>query len=380
VSGARIQLLLSDDWELRGDGSGNMRAIQFATARRLCDVYERHGLRGTFNVEIFQQLVHRRLRERHPELAELSDEWEQVVQEMLERGHDVQMHLHPQWHDAAYDAGRWRLNGSWSLLDYPREALVEMLGEAKAYLEGLLREVDPAYRCVSYRAGSWCIAPSPDALGVLADLGIVFDMSIVAGAFYDSPEVKLDYRSVDEPFLPYYPRMDDARRMSDRVEPIVCVPTHSFRPRVANQALRTLVRRACRLPLSPPRPLRERFLAASDVAVAEADYASDYSLHSRRSTSGSSKPELSVSDLSQLGFAQMREMLSDVRRRANASGWPVVPVILENHTKDVGAFRPLELFARDVAEAEDLEVITARELAEALEADRFPLARANAAA
>ena len=380
MSGARVQLLLSDDWELRGDGSGNMRAIQFATARRLCDVYERHGLRGTFNVEVFQQLVHLRLRGRHPELGELAHEWEQVVREMLERGHDVQMHLHPQWHDASYEAGRWRLNGSWSLLDYPREALAEMLGEAKAYLEGLLRDVDPGYRCVSYRAGSWCIAPSPHALGVLAELGIAFDMSIVAGAFYDSPEVTLDYRSVDEPFLPYYPRMDDARRLSDRVEPIVCVPTHSFRPRVTNQAIRTLVRRTGRTPLRPPAPLRDRYLAASDVAVEQADYASDYSLHSRRSASGPAKPELSVSDLSQLGFAQMREMLDDVRRRASASGWPVVPVILENHTKDIGEFRPLELFSRYVAEAEDLEVITARELAESLETGRFRPARANAAA
>ena len=113
MSGARIQLLLSDDWELRGDGSGNMRAIQFATARRLCDVYEQHGLRGTFNVEVYQQLVHLRLRDEHPELGELSDEWERVVLEMLERGHDVQLHLHPQWSDASYDAGRWHLAGAW---------------------------------------------------------------------------------------------------------------------------------------------------------------------------------------------------------------------------------------------------------------------------
>ena len=26
-----VQLVLADDWELRGDGSGNMRAMQFAT-------------------------------------------------------------------------------------------------------------------------------------------------------------------------------------------------------------------------------------------------------------------------------------------------------------------------------------------------------------
>ena len=75
-STAPVKLVLSDDWELRGDGSGDMRAIQFATIRRLCDVYEAHGLRGSFNVEVFQQLVHLRLRDSHPELGALSEEWE----------------------------------------------------------------------------------------------------------------------------------------------------------------------------------------------------------------------------------------------------------------------------------------------------------------
>jgi hypothetical protein len=378
VSGARVQLVLSDDWELRGDGSGNMRAIQFGTLRRLCDVYEAYGLRGSFNAEVYQQLVHRRLRDRHPELGERSDEWEQVVRDTLARGHDVQLHLHPQWSDAHYQDGRWSLRGSWSLIDYSREAIDTMLGEAKEYLEGLLRRVNPNYRCVSYRAGSWCIAPSPHTLPALADAGIVFDMSIVAGAFYDSREVKLDYRSVDEPFLPYYPEMADARRVAREPQPIVCLPTHSFRPRVANQAIRKVVRRAGRLPVRPPRTLRDRYLAPSDVAVAEADYAADYSEHSRVSADDAGKPDLHVSDLSQLGFAQMREVLDDIRQRAAATGWDVVPVVLENHTKDIGDFRPFELFAQYVADADDLEVVTAREVADGIAAGRYPIKVADA--
>jgi hypothetical protein len=101
-----VKLVLSDDWELRGDGSGNMRAIQFSTIRRLCDIYEAHGLRGSFNVEVFQQLVHLGLRDSNPELAALSQEWEEVVRETYQRGHDVQLHLHPQWSAATYSGGR----------------------------------------------------------------------------------------------------------------------------------------------------------------------------------------------------------------------------------------------------------------------------------
>jgi hypothetical protein len=365
VSGTRIQLVLSDDWELRGDGSGNMRAIQFETLRRVCEIYERHGLRGSFNVEVFQQIVHRRLQARHPELGRLADEWEEAVRDAYRRGHDVQLHLHPQWSRAEYADGRWRLAAPWSLAAYGRAAMEEMLGAARATLEEVLRPVDPAFRAVAFRAGSWCIAPSPDALGVLASLGIVFDMSIVAGLYYDSDELKLDYRSVDESFLPYYPVMEDARRVAESPTAIVCVPTHSFAPAKANQAVRALVRRVAGRGVPVPARARARYLAPSDVRVEEAGYTPDYSEQSPRTTGA---PTRQVSDLAGIGFAQMGEMLSDVRRRAAASGRASVPVILENHTKDLGYLAPLERFAAEVAAADDLEVITSRELATALAA------------
>ena len=75
----RIQLVLVDDWELRGDGSGDMRRIQFDTLGRLLDVYERHGLRASINAEVMQQLHHLRHGAHDANLAALAREWEEVV-------------------------------------------------------------------------------------------------------------------------------------------------------------------------------------------------------------------------------------------------------------------------------------------------------------
>src|SRR5207245_1524044 len=80
---------------------------------------------------------------------------------------------------SAYENGSWKLRGAWSILEYEAERARRMLEEAKDYLEGLLRPLDPDYRCVSFRSGSWCIAPGKHVLRALAELGIVFDMSIV---------------------------------------------------------------------------------------------------------------------------------------------------------------------------------------------------------
>src|SRR5436309_1419010 len=103
----KIHLVLSDDWELRGDGSGSVAALQFRTARKLMDVYERFGFKASFNVEVMQQLCHLEQGKSHANLNGIAREWENVVLEMYQRGHDVQLHVHIQWDGARYANGKW---------------------------------------------------------------------------------------------------------------------------------------------------------------------------------------------------------------------------------------------------------------------------------
>jgi hypothetical protein len=79
---------------------------------------------------------------------------------------------------AEYEDGKWKLSGDWSILNYPREEARALIARGKEYLENLLRPLDSNYAAVSFRSGSWCIAPSLFMLQLLAEFGIVFDMSI----------------------------------------------------------------------------------------------------------------------------------------------------------------------------------------------------------
>ena len=383
----RIQLVLSDDWELRGDGSGNMRRVQFDTIRGLCEVYDRHGIRGSFNAEVLQQLTHLRLGDKHPELAALAREWEEVIKDVYRRGHDVQLHLHPQWGEARYADGRWELSDRWSILEYDRVSIDAMLRQAKEYLERLFLEINPSYRCVSFRSGSWCIAPSPDVLPALVHAGVVFDVSLVDGVVFDTQHVKLDYRGLDEAFLPFYPDLEDARRVADHPQPIVCLPTHSFVAKGRPLLMRALARRAARRGFVR---YTRRFVAAADGELRNRGYGADYSERtwaSRLPASGSqrrspkrllsakrwSPQRHRISDLAYLSFGEMRQMLADIRQKARASGWEVVPVVLENHTKDIAHFDPLERFAQLISRANDIEVLTLTEVARNIERGDYPV-------
>ena len=70
-----------------------------------------------------------------------------------------------------------------------------------------------------------------------------------------------------------------------------------------------------------------------------------------------------ISDLAQLDYPLMMEMLDSIRKRSRASGLTDVPVVLENHTKDLQNFSDLERFLEKAVESSDIKFITLTELA-----------------
>jgi hypothetical protein len=101
------------------------------------------------------------------------------------RGHDAQLHLHPQWKNARLDEnGNWIHDMSlWRIGDLAKNDVREMLREGKTWLETLCRPVSSDYRCLAFRAGGWCIQPSDFVVRELIDLGFKID-STVAPGFY----------------------------------------------------------------------------------------------------------------------------------------------------------------------------------------------------
>ena len=382
-----IHLVLTDDWELCGDGSGNMRRIQFDTMRQLVNLYDRFSFKGSFNVEVMQQLYHLRYGRDYPVLLELAEEWEALVKEIYARGHDVQLHVHPQWHKAHYENGQWYLNKRWSILDYAYEDVLHILTTCKQYLEALLQPLQIHYRCVAYRSGSWFLAPSEHVLPILANLGVICDMSIVRGLYFDLEMGALDYREIDEPFLPFYPQMHDARRVAASVQPIVCVPTHSVRWGPASALLNIVKKTITKAPSwSLPESLRTYLLPPNATPISGSGIAQNYYQEQwgsntsrgdwmRKLTAFLTSRADRVSDLSALSYLEMRAIIQDIRRRANASRWPIVPVILENHTKNIGDFRPLERFCSYLSHAPDVAVITTRDLVANIRAGMYPIRR-----
>ncbi|HEY6046666.1 MAG TPA: hypothetical protein VIU65_08690, partial [Pyrinomonadaceae bacterium] len=331
-----IHLALTHDWELRGDGSGDIEEIQFAPLRRLLRIYQQTGVRTTFLPDVMQQLRFRSLQSEHAELKSLADSWDDHAREAFGHGHDIQLHLHPQWLNGEYENGRWRLPGKWSIVKYDQQTARSMLEKSKYYLEQLLRPLNQSYRCVAFRAGALAAAPSDHLFETLASLDMQLDVSIAPGLVANEHNLGLDYRNCQETFLPFYPHMKDARKISDKPEPVVCVPLHHFygsRRAVTRQNLALARRRMFEGPNGSIKDAGENKERGSRLSLAYQKLI---------------KPALSrkyfVSDTGRLNYSLMQEMLASIRQRARSSGLENVPVVLTNHPKDIRDWNGLERF------------------------------------
>jgi hypothetical protein len=280
--------------------------------------------------------------------------------------------LHPQWLNARYEEGRWHPNGDWSILKYERDAAYSMLAEGKQYLENLLQPLDPSYRCLAFRAGALAAAPSAHLFKSLAGLGIQLDVSIAAGVFVNNHNLQLDYRDCEETFLPFYPMMEDARRVSDQREQIVCVPLNHFygsRRAVTGQNV-SLAWREVRSRRSPAP-------SVNDITGKKQSASSRFELAYEKLILPLLKRKHFVSDTGRLNYSLMSEMLFSIRQRAQASGLAQVPVVLTNHPKDIRDLAAIERFVGEVSQAEDIRFITLTELAGKLRSGEFEIRTAT---
>lgn len=372
----KIYLVLTDDWELRGDGSGDIETLQFENMEKLVRLYEKHGLKGSFFAELMQQLTFRKFQEDHKELKHLADRWDEILKDAFRKGHDAQLHIHPQWQGAKYQRQTWSLQSDWSLKNHPREQALKMIREGKAYLENLLKPLDPKYSCVAFRAGGWCLTPSSFLLPLLADEGIMLDASMVGGHHYKSEAYELDYRHCEETFLPFYPDMEDARKVSSNTEPIICVPTfHFFEPAyfVIKRKLIGVIKKLKQ---------NNKAGAARKISGEDSPQTQDMGLNTRSYLTREFLWDLfkapwkgfyRISDLSLLDYQTLRLMLKKIRAQAKASGLPEVPVIIENHTKLIKDFSSIEKFFSDISEAKDIQTHTLTELTFDLTHGRFSI-------
>lgn len=136
--------------------AGKCRDGEFGIFHQM-DRLEAYGLTGVFFVDPFPALVY------GPGVIA------KIVEPILKRGHEVQLHIHTEWLEFARDHELEHLRGR-NIADFPLEDQIRLLDQARALLM-----IAGAPRPTAFRAGNF--GANDDTLRALSELSVRYDSS-----------------------------------------------------------------------------------------------------------------------------------------------------------------------------------------------------------
>ncbi|MHB9030923.1 MAG: polysaccharide deacetylase family protein [Candidatus Latescibacterota bacterium] len=273
-------------------------------------------------------------------------------------GHDVQMHIHPQWIGARWDGHTWRLQYTrYRLTDFGYVSMVNTINSAKKILEEKLSGESHQYVCSSFRAGHWNTQPSREYLRALHAAGISADTSVFKWGYADSPSTTFDYRSAYSRIKPWMACDEDINRL-DPDGSILEVPIYAEPATLLGLVSFRRIRMMMRY-------------FWEDLYVQNAVRASS-GLNRRRRSLREKIQALTAVRPRKMDFCKLtgREMIEMFDRAISLYGAGntelPLPLVMIGHSKDDHRFQPLQLLLNHIEKrySQEVQFTTLREYVE----------------
>jgi len=232
-----IHLILSLDYEIFGNASGDVRRDMIEPTDRLLTLCNKYGAKLSIMFEVGEYWAMKEAEDVGLLLLDYSpsDEIEDQMRLAVKCGHDVQLHLHPWWIGAEFEDNRWRLNPDYRrITDLPNGlgsvddllSVVGVLSRGKQTLEALIRPVCIDYECLVYRAAMFWGQPSKELISGMKEAGLVADSSVIKG-LYETDPVPTDYRKAASETGYWWTGTEDISELGPRGQQIIEFPVYS---------------------------------------------------------------------------------------------------------------------------------------------------------
>ena len=329
-------ILLEDDWEVWGNGLGNVAQLQYLPSLFLMKTLKRLGATMTFMVDVVHQMRYLEADIQDKSLQIQRKLWEENVLLMKDYGFDVQLHLHPQWHNAIQKGQHFHLNANWNIGRYSRAEQEIIVGEGIDYLEQLVRQVDPTYKTIAFKGGSWGLQPSENLFSILERKGIRIVMGVRNGL--KLPISGTDYTDTEETVMPYYPDYTDIRKIASEKKGIVIIPQPEYSPSLVSMlalGYDMVKQKILRLDdtahfYGEPVPLEIRHLSP---------------LMDEKKLQFRSNPYQTHLKVGNQPYTYLKSSIDAVMGRLKDVPGERIPIILESHTKNfLQHYKPIERF------------------------------------
>lgn len=209
-----IGLSLTFDYEIYGDGNGSPEELMIAPTNKFIQICEDFDVKATLFVEVAELMKMKQATYYQKELYKI----EEQLKNLHERGHDIQLHIHPWWLKAEFNNGKWEMDYKLiSLCHLNRKDALRYVQICKQYLTDLLGPCKRKYSCCAYRAGFWSMQPTESIFDALVEAEINIDSSVYKWGTLDTELLKFDYLNAYSNIFPWFFRRENVNEREQNI-------------------------------------------------------------------------------------------------------------------------------------------------------------------
>lgn len=181
------------DYELfMGKTTGTPEKCLIEPMEYLMNMVDRYNIKMNVFVDTAYLLQLRKLKDSHPQLQRDYDLILQNIKQIDQRGHAIQLHLHPQWCYSQYDGEKWVLDvDHYKLSDMSLKEQKDLINEGIKLLNSLVSR-----KVTAFRAGGYSVENFSELYDTFLAGGITSDSSAMHGGYRSGKFHSYDYRNI----------------------------------------------------------------------------------------------------------------------------------------------------------------------------------------
>jgi peptidoglycan/xylan/chitin deacetylase (PgdA/CDA1 family) len=190
-----MKIYITLDYEIYfGENHGTVEKCMIYPTSQLIEIGEKHNVNFVFFVDCGFILKLNEYKKKYPQLENDYKLITDQVKELSDKGHDVQLHIHPHWEDSSYNGERWIINvNRYKLSDFSEDEILDIVKRYKRVIADITGK-----KIFAFRAGGWCLQPFSKLYNAFKKENITLDSSVFRNGYFNSQQYSYDFRDAPD--------------------------------------------------------------------------------------------------------------------------------------------------------------------------------------